>query len=1038
MKKNTFTNLQLTERFNFRSFRRIKFDRRVFLILILICGFTDFVQSQAIIPACTRTFTSSEDFEEGFLLSVNTSVGGTLRLDQPGQPLPYVNIACSGKGTVVRIDAITGQVVGEYSTAPDGMGKNPSRTTVDKFGNVWVTNRDESGLVGGIPKGSVTRIGVVLGGTRCDAFGMEDPNGSYLKPPFLYNTCIDRNGDGLIKTSKGLGDVLSWNNLFGANTNGGVNGADDEAIINYTRVLATGARTIAIDEFNDVWVGGSTNRFHEKLNGTTGQPIPGTSWNIGQGGYGGFIDGNGVLWSSGAPGNPLVRFDPANPAFPATTVISGAGDYGLGVDPNTGEVWHTFVNGGSVGKLSPTGALLGIYSHGSANSQGCAVDAFGNVWVAHSLIGPSTTVGHLRTDGTFVGNVSLPGSGPTGVSVDAFGKIWVSCYNSDIAVRIDPNAGPIGSGGFPIGQVDLSVPLGANATPYNYSDMTGFIVINSTVPSGTWTVVHDGQVAGRKWGEINWNDSIPAQTGIRVEARASNQLLTLSSKSFVEVQKGMSFCCSGVTGRYLEIRVTLFRQATVNITPVLYDLSVQCCDLYPNVLPVITASNGCGTQDTLRLPAGQARSFTITGTDLDAGQNVTLDAIDLPPGATMTPATPVAGNPVSSVFTWSPSFSQLGIYTVSFTANDIYCYEDRCDKVIEVVPCPSISCTGAGISCTALCNGQAQVSLSGNPSGFSFVWNTTPPKTTASIVNLSPGTYKVYSTDGFACQDSCIIVIPSTPCEGFKTFTQGGYGAKPSGNNPAKYVQSNFNTVFPAGITIGCNNTIKLTNNQAILRFLPCSGTPSALPTGNLVNPTGYKNTLAGQLVTAILNVGFDSASAAFAPATGQLGNLIVATGALRGYTVREVIAEANRKIGGCASVFTFSQLNNALTKINENYDNGGSTNKCFLSCPVNGAGSLRAMDMPLDANFDLDWNIMPNPASDMVKIKLQVANDTRIVIELLNVTGRRMDVLYQSEVTADQLVMFDYSVSSLKDGTYYVRITSDSHNDVKRLLIVR
>lgn len=991
-------------------------------------------------PGCIRTYTDNADFDEGFLLSVNYDVPGTLRLDQPGQPLPFVNIACSGRGTVVRFDAVTGEIVGEYTTAPAGMRKNPSRTTVDKYGNCWVTNRDENGSSGGFPKGSVTRIGIVIGGTRCDAAGNPDPNGEYLKPPFIYNTCIDRNNDGLIRTSRGLGNVLDWNNPLGANTNGGVSGAEDEAIINYTRVLATGARTIAVDESNNVWVGGSVNRYHEKIVDSTGNVVPGSAWNIGEGGYGGFIDGNGVLWSAGAPdGNPLVRFDPTGTPFPSASTIFNSGDYGLGVDPNTGEVWHTWFSGNAVAKISPSGVLLGTYPHGNFRSQGVAVDAFGNVWVAHSLVG-GTSVGHLRTDGTFVGNVSLPGSGPTGVAVDAFGKVWVSCYDSDIAVRIDPNAGPIGGGGFPIGEVDLVVNLGAGANPYNYSDMTGFVVINSTVPSGTWTVIHDGQEAGRKWGQIDWNDSIPAQTGIIVQARASDNLLTLASNPFVEIQKGTSFCCLEVTGRYIEIRVTLFRQATVNVTPVLYDLTVQCCDIYPNTPPTISSSNGCGTQDTLRIAAGQPRRFVISAADVDSGQTVTIGYENLPAGSTFTSDTSFSGNNAQSVFEWTPSLSQIGIYNMTFTAYDDYCYTDNCEKVIEVVPCPTISCSGAGISCVNLCNGRAEVSLSGNPSGFTFTWNTNPPTNDASIENLCPGTYTVYSSDNYACFDSCIIVIPATPCDGFATFTQGGYGYKPSGNNPAMYVKNNFNATFPNGLTIGCINTLKLTDFRAVHTFLPSSGTPALLPAGTWINPPAtYKNTLAGQLVAAKLNVGFDSANVAFGPASGSIGDLIMVGGPFDGWSVREIIAEADSAIGGCGSTYSLTQLNLALTRFNENYNSssGVAVNNCYFSCPIDGVGSLKnnGIGRPLS---EINWGLIPNPASEMVSISIEGVSAEKVIVEIYESSGKLISTLFSGELSVGETTSVELDLSNFKSGIYLVRLSNSELSELKRLVVTK
>jgi streptogramin lyase len=645
---------------------------------------------------CTRTFTSDEDFNEGLLLSVNTSVSGSLRLDQPGQPLPFVYIPCSARGTVVRINVTTGEIVGEYSTAPSGMGKNPSRTTVDKDGNVWVSNRDESSSLNGVAKGSVVRIGLVIGGTRCDADGIANPAGQYLKPPFIFNTCIDRNGDGLIKTSRGLGNILNWSNAGGVDTDGGVATAEDEAITVFTRVMATGARTLAVDEFGDIWVGGSSNRYHEKLHGQTGNSLyvagePNTLMNIGVGGYGGLIDGNGVLWSTGGPDVPVLRFDPDGAPFPAAQSLSGRGDYGLGIDPNTGEIWCTKYQGNLIYKLSPAGDVIGVYPHGNQTGMGLAVDAEGNVWVAHG--GGASSIGHLKTDGTFVGNVAIPGTGPIGVAIDKDGKVWTACISTNNAIRIDPNAGGIGGGANTIGAVDLNVDLGAGAGPYTYSDMTGFVVINATVPSGSWTVVHDGQVAGRKWGKITWNAETPDMTGIRVEARASDDALGLALLPFVEVGNGEEFCCAGVTGRYVEIRTTLFRGITVNETPVLYDLTIECCEIYPNELPSIASSRGCNPTDTLTLPADQPFSMSFFGSDPDADQALTISANLLPAGASLVQDS-ASTNPVSAVFSWTPTVAQVGVYNITFKVDDIYCYNDLCPKVLEVIPCVPFSIYG--------------------------------------------------------------------------------------------------------------------------------------------------------------------------------------------------------------------------------------------------------------------------------------------------------------------------------------------------------
>lgn len=547
------------------------------------------------LPNCCapRTYTTTPDFNEGVLLNLVNS-NGQLCFPDRITPFPYVNIACTDRGTMLRIHTGTGALLGEYRTAPGllGLQKQPSRTTVDRFGNVWLANRAESS--GG--QGSITRIALVIGGTRCDSAGIPQVNGQYLKPPFIYNSgAIDRDGDGLLKTSYGAGNVLAWDNAapVSIDNNGGVTAAEDELIINYARTAGTGARTMAIDSNNDLWVGGFFNKLHQKMNGITALPVPGTLF-IGagsSGGYGGLIDGAGYLWSSGRT-TGLIRHDTISLA--GTNLGPTGGNYGIAIDPCTGNVWHDNLGaygspndiGNKIFVRSPGGALIGSpsgYAHGSSYAQGCTVDDNGNVWVAHSILGNPNSVGRLTTVGVFVGNVPLPiylgrsVNGPTGVAVDAQGKIWVSNYSSHTAMRIDPN-NPSAS---PAGTVDLIVDLNyagqsGNAGPYNYSDKTGYSAIGVTNPSGFWNVIHDACTDGADWGKLSW--TVSPGTVVNVEVRAADTILALPTKPWVQVKNGISFCGTKVLGRHLEIRVTLFKKsACIDDKSCLYDLTVECC-----------------------------------------------------------------------------------------------------------------------------------------------------------------------------------------------------------------------------------------------------------------------------------------------------------------------------------------------------------------------------------------------------------------------------------------------------------------------------
>jgi hypothetical protein len=82
--------------------------------------------------------------------------------------------------------------------------------------------------------------------------------------------------------------------------------------------------------------------------------------------------------------------------------------------------------------------------------------------------------------------------------------------------------------------------------------------------------------------------------------------------------------------------------------------------------------------------AGVPFGFTVTASDPDSGDVVTLNAAGLPAGASMVPPLPTNGNPVSSVFGWTPLISQTGSYVVTFTATDNTSQQAICPLTIVV------------------------------------------------------------------------------------------------------------------------------------------------------------------------------------------------------------------------------------------------------------------------------------------------------------------------------------------------------------------
>ncbi|GEM_PF-3404355 len=502
----------------------------------------------------SKVYTFDADFNEGTAVNLNYSVvANQLQLNANLTTFPYIWIALSNKGTVVKVDTETGKILGEYYTAPDWRGRNPSRTTVDQNGNVWVGNRNEAEN----NTGSVTHIG--------------------LAENFQ---CVDRNGNGQIDTSTGLGDVKPWTNKDGVDNQGGITTAEDECILHYVRAGNGGTRSVSITPDNNVWVAGINGTPQFALiagdTGTVVETIP-----MSCGGYGGLVDKNGVLWSSGRSTGQLLRYDPATKQ---AQCLPSPDSYGLAIDTQ-GNIWNCRYSPNVVVKVANDGKEL--LQGKQLTCRGLAVNPADNhVWIANSGYNQIT---RLDNDGNELAVINLnqdegwgpnkdKGWQPTGVAIDARGKVWITNLDSDNAMRIDPATNT----------VDLVVDLGAGAGPYNYSDMTGTIALGNTDPQGRWMVVYDSNQLGTAWKTISW---ISQDNGgkITVRSRSEDTQAGLGKQPFVETSNGIEIN-PPLSGRFLQLEVIL-RPAQDGISPILEEISVTGIGTgeIPPAQPVITA-----------------------------------------------------------------------------------------------------------------------------------------------------------------------------------------------------------------------------------------------------------------------------------------------------------------------------------------------------------------------------------------------------------------------------------------------------------------
>jgi len=488
----------------------------------------------------TNVYTLDADFELG-VLAGTTYGGNQLTISTQVVTQPFLWVPNSNEGTVSKVNTYTGREVARYRTAPPSVTSQPSRTTIDQYGNCYVANRQ---------CGTVVKIGLLENGEFIDRNG----NG-------LPDTSLDLNNDGDISGA----EMLAW-------------GAD-ECVLHEVVVIPgkegvfvpgtfaggyandywnPGPRSMAVDYAGNLWAGCyGTLRFYY-LDGVSGQILRTNDFTaLDHHPYGAIVDSYGILWSSGyhetVSRNNVLRFDPTSGS--AYNIISGRRVYGLAMDRND----HLFVTGGDSHTLTRWNVLTNgaeFIANDPGNwTKGAACTPDGDVWVANET---DNTAARFSNDG--VRKAVWPaGSGPTGAAVDVAGKVWIVSRYDETIRRINPANDTI----------DLTKRI-IGGTHYGYSDMTGVIARNTTARFGTWTLTHDGGLDFTQWGRLNWTALNPAGDGIRVRVRSSNGCGGWST--WERATNGVNLVGTP-PGRFLQVDVALTCRVH-DAAPVLYDLTV--------------------------------------------------------------------------------------------------------------------------------------------------------------------------------------------------------------------------------------------------------------------------------------------------------------------------------------------------------------------------------------------------------------------------------------------------------------------------------
>jgi len=396
------------------------------------------------------------------------------------------------------------------------------------------------------------------------------------------------------------------------------------------------------------------------------------------------------------------------------------------------------------------------------------------------------------------------------------------------------------------------------------------------------------------------------------------------------------------------------------------------------------------------------------------------------------------GTPVYS-YAWSkiedPNFSATSANLSELCAGTYYLtvtdgngcvavsYEEVLDNPTEILAASIVSEEDSNCE-DDICDGSITVTVTGGEPLYSYEWTEGTSGVSDGEIFLGEiceGSFELIVIDNRGCRDTVwagFIGCRPGDCGPHKTFTQGGWGAVPNGNNPGVYLHANFDAAYPSGLTIGCgDNTLSFNSAQEITNFLPEGGTADALPNFTV---------LTGQLVAASLNVGFDAYDTDFAGSDVALGDMFTDAAGFEGMTLSDILAAANEVIGGCSEAFEYAALNAVLTTINENFDNGTIDNG-HLTCSDESATERSMEVVKASAASSFMLNVYPNPAVDVANVQISATRAEIFDIALYSMTGQ-MVISYQRSIPAGSTTL-DLQVSELPSMTYVLRVTSATQN---------
>ncbi|MCA9692884.1 MAG: hypothetical protein KC636_25020, partial [Myxococcales bacterium] len=330
---------------------------------------------------------------------------------------------------------------------------------------------------------------------------------------------------------------------------------DGNACVDPPIPVGSGPRAVVTDKENYVWVGSYYGKDVRRIDQTIMKVditinVPG---NV----YGAAIDSKGNLWTSERGGGFVSQIDTEKgtlvkthtPPFPRNL-------YGIAVD-RLDNVWLGNWTNNDIMHFKPESNEWFQYKDPAAQyTRGLGCDGGDHCWVANSNTN-NVSKWNILT-GELVGTYTV-GSHPLGIAIGPDDSVFALNRFSNNATKMDNDGNTLFT--FPV-----------VGSPYAYSDMTGFALLNFVAKQGFWIKTYSCPLKdpGCTWEALFWEATVPPMSAVTVAYRLSDDGMNWSPWS--QEYPGEPANIAAGPSLFIQVRATL---KLGDDLPVLHKLGVS-------------------------------------------------------------------------------------------------------------------------------------------------------------------------------------------------------------------------------------------------------------------------------------------------------------------------------------------------------------------------------------------------------------------------------------------------------------------------------